>query len=45
MVGWNEDEYTFFEMMSKDKSVFKIDFNGLPGKLQPQFGDDTPKDN
>ncbi len=43
MVGWNEDEYTFFEMISQDKSVFKIDFNGLPGKLQPHFGEDSAK--
>jgi len=41
VAGWNEDEYAFFAMMSPDKSIFKIDFNGLPGKLQPQFGEDT----
>lgn len=41
MVGWNEDEYTFFAMMSPDKSVFKIGFNELPAKLEPQFGEDT----
>ena len=43
MVGWNEDEYAFFAMMSSDKSVFKIDFDGLPGKLQQQFGEDTQR--
>ena len=43
MVGWSEDEYTFFGMMSDDKSVFKIDFDGLPGKLQRQFGEDTQR--
>jgi len=41
MVGWNEDEYTFFGMTSDDKSMFSIDFDGLPEALRPQFGDDT----
>jgi para-nitrobenzyl esterase len=41
MVGWNEDEYTFFGLMSPDKSAFKIDFDELEGKLEPQFGSDT----
>jgi para-nitrobenzyl esterase len=39
----NEDEYAFFAMISSDKSVFKVDFEGLPAKLQPQFGEDTQK--
>ncbi len=43
IVGWNEDEYTFFGMMSNDKSVFSVDFDGLAGKLILQFGDDTQK--
>jgi para-nitrobenzyl esterase len=43
LVGWNEDEYAFFAMISSDKSVFKVDFEGLPAKLQPQFGEDTQK--
>lgn len=43
MVGWNEDEFTFFGMTSDDKSIFRIDFNGLPDALRPQFGDDTQK--
>lgn len=43
IVGWNEDEFTFFGMMSNDKSIFSVDFNGLAGKLKPQFGDDTQK--
>lgn len=41
IVGWNEDEYTFFAMMSSDKSVFEVDFAGLPEKLHPQFGEDA----
>lgn len=43
LVGWNEDEYTFFAMMSPDKSVFTVDFEGLSEKLQPQFGTDAQK--
>ncbi len=43
IVGWNEDEFTFFGMMSSDKSIFKTDFNGLPAFLKPQFGEDTGK--
>lgn len=43
IVGWNEDEFTFFGMMSADKSIFKTDFNGLPALLKPQFGEDTGK--
>ncbi len=43
MLGWNEDEYAFFAMMSPDKSIFKINFDELPEKLRPQFGDDTNK--
>ncbi len=27
MVGWSEDEYNFFGMMSNDKSVFRINFD------------------
>ncbi len=41
IVGWNEDEFNFFGMMSKDKSLFSIGFDDLPGKLKPQFGEDT----
>jgi para-nitrobenzyl esterase len=43
MTGWNEDEFTFFGMMSKDKSIFSVDFDGLASKLQPQYGEDTQK--
>jgi para-nitrobenzyl esterase len=43
LVGWNEDEFNFFGMMSKDKSLFSIGFDELPGKLKPQFGEDTQK--
>ncbi|PHN06827.1 carboxylesterase/lipase family protein [Flavilitoribacter nigricans] len=43
MVGWNEDEYTFFAWQSRDVSFTKIDFDGLRAKLEPQYGTDTPK--
>lgn len=41
MVGWNEDEYTFFAWERRDTSAFSIDFEGLQQKLKAQFGDDT----
>jgi len=43
IAGWNEDEFTFFGMMSADKSIFKTDFSGLPAILKPQFGEDAGK--
>jgi para-nitrobenzyl esterase len=43
MIGWNEDEFTFFGMVSKDNSMFRIDFEGLPGVLKSQFGEDAQK--
>jgi para-nitrobenzyl esterase len=43
IIGWNEDEFNFFGMMSKDKSLFSIGFYELPGKLKPQFGEDTQR--
>jgi para-nitrobenzyl esterase len=43
LVGWNEDEYTFFAWERKDTESFKMDFDGLEKKLQPQYGEDTKK--
>jgi para-nitrobenzyl esterase len=43
MVGWNEDEYTFFAWQRRDASGFGIDFDGLRAKLAPRFGDDTAR--
>ncbi|MEZ4898081.1 MAG: carboxylesterase/lipase family protein [Saprospiraceae bacterium] len=43
MVGWNEDEFTFFAWQSRDTSFTELDFNTLPAKLAPQFGGDTSK--
>lgn len=41
MVGWNEDEFTFFAWERRDTESFKIDFDGLKQKLEPQFGSDA----
>jgi para-nitrobenzyl esterase len=41
MVGWNEDEYTFFAWERRDSSAFELDFAELPGKLEPQLGADA----
>jgi para-nitrobenzyl esterase len=43
MVGWNEDEYTFFAWERGDTSAFGLDFAGLQAKLEPQYGADTPQ--
>ncbi len=43
MVGWNEDEYTFFAWQNRDTSFTEIDFEGLYAKLEPQYGVDTRK--
>jgi para-nitrobenzyl esterase len=41
MVGWNEDEYTFFAWQSHDTSFTRLDFAGLQAKLEPQYGGDA----
>lgn len=41
MVGWNEDEYTFFAWEHGDTHTFNLDFAGLKVKLEPQYGEDT----
>jgi para-nitrobenzyl esterase len=43
MVGWNEDEYTFFAWQSHDTSAFSLDLDGLRAKLTPRFGADTTR--
>ena len=43
MVGWNEDEYTFFAWQRRDASGFGIDFDALREKLVPRFGADTAR--
>jgi len=43
LVGWNEDEYTFFAWQSKDTEFAKLDFEGIQKKLEPQYGQDAIK--
>jgi para-nitrobenzyl esterase len=43
LVGWNEDEYTFFAWERKDTETFKLDFEGLQKKLEPQYGENAKK--
>lgn len=43
LVGWNEDEYTFFAWERKDTEFAKLDFDSLSKKLEPQYGEDTAK--
>jgi para-nitrobenzyl esterase len=43
MVGWNEDEYTFFAWERKDTESFKLDFAGLQARLEPQYGEDAKR--
>ncbi len=41
MIGWSEDEYTFFGMSSGDTEAFMLDSDGLENRLRNQFGDKT----
>ena len=41
LVGWNEDEYTFFAWERKDTEFAKLDFDSLPKKLEAQYGADA----
>src|SRR5664279_437500 len=45
MVGWNEDEYTFFAMAFQDTAALKtgFTFEALQTKLKTQFGNNTKK--
>ena len=43
LVGWNEDEYTFFAWQQNNTEAFELDFAGLQKKLEPQYGTDTKK--
>ncbi|ADB37989.1 Carboxylesterase [Spirosoma linguale DSM 74] len=43
LVGWNEDEFTFFAWERKDTEFAKLTFETLPKRLEAQFGEDTPK--
>jgi para-nitrobenzyl esterase len=41
MVGWNEDEYTFFGMASNDLDSFNLDETGLMERLNNYFQEDA----
>ena len=41
MVGWNEDEFTFFAWERKDASAFSVDFAGLAARFDAQYGPDA----
>jgi para-nitrobenzyl esterase len=43
LVGWNEDEFTFFAWERKDTEFAKLTFETLPKRLETQFGEDTPQ--
>jgi para-nitrobenzyl esterase len=44
LIGWNEDEYTFFASSSGDVSGYKLqDFNALQKMIEPKFGENTGK--
>lgn len=43
LVGWNEDEHTFFAWERKETDFVKYDFESLQKKLEPQYGTDTKK--
>jgi para-nitrobenzyl esterase len=41
MVGWNEDEYTFFAWERRDTSALDLDFTTLRSRLEPEYGADA----
>ena len=43
LVGWNEDEHTFFAWERKETDFVNYDFEGLHKKLEPQYGANTQK--
>lgn len=43
LVGWNEDEYTFFAWERKDTEFAKLNFDTLVEKFRPQYGDDSQR--
>jgi para-nitrobenzyl esterase len=43
LVGWNEDEYNFFAWERKDTETFKLDYDGVQKKLEPQYGESAKK--
>lgn len=43
MVGWNEDEYTFFAWERRDTSFLDLDFASLTSRLEPDYGADASR--
>ncbi|HNS71997.1 MAG TPA: carboxylesterase family protein [bacterium] len=43
MVGWNEDEYTFFGMVNGDLEAFSLDEAGLARRLEKEYGPDAAR--
>ncbi len=43
MVGWNEDEFTFFAWQRGEVTAFGLDFADLPEQLEPQLGPDADR--
>jgi para-nitrobenzyl esterase len=41
LVGWNEDEHTFFAWQQKDISPFSMDFDGIKERLSSEFGENA----
>jgi len=41
MVGWNEDEFTFFGMIGDDKDVFNLNITQLRSRLEQRYGNDA----
>jgi para-nitrobenzyl esterase len=41
LVGWNEDEHTFFAWQQKDVAPFSMDFGGIQERLSSEFGENT----
>ena len=41
LVGWNEDEHTFYARQQKDIAPFSMDFDGIQERLSSVFGENT----
>lgn len=41
LVGWNEDEHTFFAWQQKDIAPFSMNFDGIRERLFTEFGENT----
>jgi para-nitrobenzyl esterase len=43
LVGWNEDEHTFFAWERKETDFVKYDFEALHKRFEPNYGESTQK--